>query len=180
MLDFRLIQKDEWEIIQSQLQISFNLTGIQNLIDPDNLIISEGRWKEVFLVTSNLREIFNEIRNVRNPYLIGLYFGDISEGHFRISLAGITEIAKYVAYKTVLTDQGEKKVLYGRNLQKKDIAQMPSVVIKGNLSILINRKEDVLALGKYLFNRQEIEHLEMKTIIIKNIIDKGWYLRKGK
>ncbi|NVM29208.1 MAG: hypothetical protein HWN65_10250 [Candidatus Helarchaeota archaeon] len=92
----------------------------------------------------------------------------------------MTLIAKNVEEKTVLNESGEKKVLYQRDLNKEDVLRIPAHVKKGDLSILVNENEEALALGKYLYGRERISLLNDEQKILKNIKDKGWYLRKGK
>ena len=124
--------------------------------------------------------IFEEFREFRNPYSMGIYFGDISKKRFRISLEGITFISEFIEEKTVLTDSGEQSVLYERDLTVDDVLSFPPNIHKNDFSILVNKNKEVVALGRYLFDREEIMTFNRDRKIIKNIIDKGWYLRKGK
>ncbi len=179
MLKFRPINLKEYNILRKHLSKAFGLRDIKDLFKDLELIVSVGKWIEIFLVSDQLSEVFRKIREFRNPYFMGVYFGEISREKFKISLEGVTFISDYVKDKTVLNEAGEKKVLYGRDLTKKDIFQMPETVHRNDFSILINQNREVLALGKYLYEGEKIKSLTNNKIL-KNIIDKGWYLRKGK
>ena len=180
MLMFRRIAEQEFQLIKNSLIKFGNWRNFESMITPENLVIAEGKWKEVFIVSEHVLEVFELIRKIRNPYFLGLHLGDIKKRSFRISLEGITLISEYSEKKTVLTQSGEKKVLYGRDLNIADVRIVPKGIRKGDLSILINKEEEALALGKYLFKGDEMQKLDNKQKVIKNIVDKGWYLRKGK
>lgn len=180
MLKFQKIGTDDYEIIKEQLVKSFNLKNFDSIIAPFEIILAIGNWKEVLLVTNDLLHVFEQLKKNRNPYTMGIHFGDITKKKFKISLEGMTLIAKNVEEKTVLNESGEKKVLYQRDLNKEDVLRIPAHVKKSDLSILVNENEEALALGKYLYGRERISLLNDEQKILKNIKDKGWYLRKGK
>ncbi|NVM56404.1 MAG: hypothetical protein HWN66_22085 [Candidatus Helarchaeota archaeon] len=180
MLKFQKITPGEYKLVKDQLVNSFKLQKFETIIAPFEIILAVGKWKEVLLVTDQLSRVFQEFKDYRNPYAMGIHFGDITRNKFRISLEGITLIAKHVEEKTILTDSGEKKVLYRRDLTKEDLQYIPPSIQKNDLSILTNENGEVLALGKYLINLDEIKTSSRNRKIVKNIIDKGWYLRKGK
>lgn len=180
MLQFREINTEEYDVIKEQLISSLKFRDFERIITPFKIIVAEGNWKEILFVSDRMFKTFQDFKDFRNPYFMGFNFGDIAKGKFKISLEGITFISEYIEEKTILSSSGEKKVLYGRNLTKKDLRSFPSQIQKNDMSILINEDQEVLALGKYLVDKEEIENLEGNQIILKNIMDKGWYLRKGK
>lgn len=180
MLQFREINDEEFNLIKETLGSSLKFKGFETITASFKIIVAEGDWKEILLVSDEIFKIFQTFKDFRNPYCMGIHFGDIAKNKFKISLEGITLISDYIEEKTVLSSFGEKRVLYGRNLTKKDLGSFPAQIQKDDMSILINEDGEVLALGKYFANREEIENSEGNEIILKNIMDKGWYLRKGK
>lgn len=169
----------EYKLVRKSVITSFKIQNFEKIIANYEIISMRGRWIEILLVSEDLLQIFQTLKNFRNPYFLGIHFGDLKGKKFKIGLEGITLIAKYVEEKSILTEKGEKKVLYGRDLRKKDLFDIPIYIKKDDLSILTNKDGDILGLGKYLFHREEIENLSENMMILKNIIDKGWYLRKG-
>ena len=180
MLEFRKITPEEYELVKNHVRTSYKLQDFEKVVADYEIILMIGKWKEILLVTNQMVKIFQEIKNYRNPYFMGVHLGDIKRNKFKISLEGITLIAHHIDDKSILSESGEKKVLYGRDLTKRDLYYIPKQIKTDDLSILINRNEEALALGKYLFNRKKIGTLGDKDKIIKNVIDKGWYLRRGK
>lgn len=180
MLHYELISSEDYKLVLEQIKESFKIPHFEQIIKQYSIIVAEGRWKEVFLVSEEVLKLFLEIKKQRNPYCLGLHFGDISKNKFKISLEGLTFISKYLDVKTRLADSGEKKVIYGRNLAKRDVNNIVATVKKGDLLMLINHNKEVLGLGKCLYDRESIRRASQGDDIIQNIMDKGWYLRKGK
>jgi len=72
-------------------------------------------------------------------------------------------------------------VLYGNHIKKKDIEQdviKKYPFNKGDLILIINKFHEVLALGRLTINSNKFEDKNYNEIIIQNLIDKGYYLRK--
>lgn len=180
MLQFREINAEELNLIKEQLLFSLKFGEFEEVISSFKIIVAEGDWREILFISEGIFKIFQAFKEVRNPYFMGVHFGDIAKNKFKISLEGITLISEYIEEKTILSSSGEKKVLYGRNLTKNDLSALPTQIQKNDMSILVNNEGEVLALGKYLVNKEELENLKRNQIIIKNIMDKGWYLRKGR
>ena len=178
-MEFRKISSEEFEFLRDSIKNTFNLQNFEEIVAPFNIIIVLGKWKEILLISDQLLRIFQEFKKVRAPYFMGIYFGDISRNKFKISLEGITFLSKYLDKQTILNDSGEKKVLYGRDLSKKDVKSIPYPLKKYEMSVLVNVHEEVIALGKYLYSGEIIREMDSTQKIIKNVIDKGWYLRKG-
>ncbi|MHA1129347.1 MAG: hypothetical protein ACTSQQ_00950 [Candidatus Helarchaeota archaeon] len=180
MIQFRKISSNELKLMTRQLKEAFNLRDLKSLWGNSDLIVSEGQWIEIFLVPAQLSKVFQQINTYRKPYFIGSHIGEISKRQFKISLEGITLISEHVGKKTVLNNKGEKIVLYGRDLSKDEVLQIPRNIQRNDLSILINEHREALALGKYLVDGDRINTVSKTQKIIKNVIDKGWYLRKGR
>ena len=180
MLQFREINAEELNLIKDQLKSALHFEEFDTVINPFKIIIAEGEWKEVLLISEEMHKTFLEFKEFRKPYFMGNHLGDIKKNIFKISLEGITLISDYVKEKTVLSISGEKKVLYGRDLSKDNLASIPARIQENDKSILINKNGEVLALGKYLISREQIEKSKGNQVVLKNIMDKGWYLRKGK
>jgi 60S ribosome subunit biogenesis protein NIP7 len=180
MIQFREINSLERDLVRDRLKSSLKFEAFDDVIMPFRIIIAEGEWKEVLLISEAMHIVFFEFKEFRQPYFMGIHLGDIKKNNFKISLEGITLIANHIKEKTILSVSGEKRVLYGRDLSKDNLASIPAGIQENDKSILINENGEVLALGKYLFNRDQIEKSKGNQVVVKNIMDKGWYLRKGK
>jgi ribosome biogenesis protein Nip4 len=150
-----------------------------NTIAKLDIILAIGKRVELFLVSSMLMEIFIKIRAKRNPYCLGVYFGDILHDELLLSIEGATLCSPYTDRRIKVSPKGEQAVLYGRDIQQSYVQDFPSSMRKGQKVIIINGLGEVLALGNALVDGKEFYDVRENSPVAKNILDRGWYLRKG-
>jgi len=150
-LKFRKITKDEIEKIQKELSIPKRKI----------MLIGEARRREVFITTKKVYNILEKIKIM--PYTAGVIIGEFRGDKFLPGLEG----AKFAKYKKIyVNDKAEQLVLYGRDV-------FPNSIIKGDKlkpkekCIIANKRGEILAIGKVEKDK------------VTNLIDRGWYLRKG-
>jgi ribosome biogenesis protein Nip4 len=143
------------------------------------IILATGKRVELFLVSNQLMDIFKKTKRKRNPYCLGLYFGDLLNNELLLSIEGATLCSPYTDRKVKVSHKGEQAVLYGRDVQRSLIENFPSSIRLGQKVIIINRLDEALALGRALIYGKEFHDAHKDTSVIKNILDRGWYLRKG-
>lgn len=150
-MKFRKITKGEAEKIREKLSIPKDKV----------ILIGEAARREVFITT---KEVYKTLKKIKKePYTVGIIIGEFRRNKFFPSLEGV----KFAKYKKIyVNDKAEQLVLYGRDV-------FPNSIIKGEKlkpeekCIIANKKGEILAIGKVEKDK------------IKNIIDRGWYLRKG-
>lgn len=105
------------------------------------------------------------------PESVGVFLGEDKKGKFRSSLALLDIISKTSSRKVFIDEKSAWLFLCGRDI-------MAGSIQKANVSdgfvLIQNAKDENLGLGKIvdrLNNRQN-------QIVIKNIIDKGDFLRR--
>lgn len=138
----------------------------------------------VFFINEETKKVIRNIRSKGNIESGGIYFGFIKEGKFFMSL----EAAEFFFHlnlfknsqKIVLTEQGEKAVLYGNDLKKSMIQRYPKELKKEEYTILVNQNGEFCALAVSKFNGYDIQEIlnSSDKLIAKNLVDKGYYLRK--
>ncbi len=142
----------------------------------ENLYVLED--KEKYEVIYANREVLESLKNFKNIYGAGISFGSFeikrSTGgdsnktnkiKFSISLEGMSLISKDITKNYVVVNKkGETLFLYGRDVFKSSILEING----GGKVAVFNKNKELLGIGSYGGGD-----------IIKNIIDKGWYLRKG-
>ncbi|WP_456471820.1 NIP7 pre-PUA domain-containing protein [Methanocaldococcus sp.] len=120
-----------------------------------NLYALKGQW--VTVCYSTTKPLVDDV------YLIGNVFGDFKR-KFRLSLEGFSLIAdKIVDNYCIVNEKGETLFLYGRDIFKKSILEIKG---SGRLAVF-NKNREFLGIGI------------KEGDIIKNVKDKGWYLREG-
>jgi len=150
-LKFRKITKGEAEKVKEELSIPKSKV----------ILIGEAERREVFITTKEAYKTLKKIN--KEPYTVGVIIGEFRGNKFFPNIEG----AKFAKYKKIyVNDKAEQLVLYGRDV-------FPNSIIKGEKlkpkekCIIVNKKGEILAIGKVEKDK------------IKNIIDRGWYLRKG-
>ncbi len=120
--------------------------------------------KKVFLVGEEVLKIAEGIRrNGVTPYALGVEIGTLSEG-FEPSIELAEVISGVTDEKTVITAEGEKLFSYGRDVFLQNIVKGK---VKGD-RVVVNEENEVLGFG--FFDGE----------MLKNVIDKGFYLRGKK
>jgi len=179
LIEFRLINEIEKKIIRTTL--------IEILFEPDivnNLYIHyiPGKNPNIFYIfDANISELknFTKYELMRS---VGLYFGYFKKGKFFLSLeaAEFLNNANQVRKEKllILNEKGEKSVLYGNDIQKKMVLDLPNRIKKGELILILNRNNELLALAISKVDFNEFASLNQIKIIAKTLIDKGSYLRR--
>lgn len=133
----------------------------------DSNIISVGR--NYYYAEESLRNIVEKIN--RDVFSIGLFLGSRQGKVFYPSSAFIDLLSKSEGSekkKIYVNEQGERLFLYGKNIL------MESIINSNNLDngyVFVQNIHDE-NLGYGLFQKQG------KDLIVKNLLDKGYYLRK--
>lgn len=177
MIEFRKMTSSEEGIFKESL--SYWLKDMK-LIEKNQFLIGEGNWIEVFVVSKEVADSLNKNPKI-TPYSTGLGIGEIKDGEFILSLSGGEFISKYTKRKAVINDKAEQLFLYKRNILGKSVLDIDNSLNKMDKLLIFNEKEDYLGIGQLLIDKSEITSLEFSNqIVLKNIVDLGWYLRKGK
>ena len=162
------------------------LFGIDNLINPKNIITIENR---IYLANNNLISLEKQIHEKikKKPESIGTFLGTLNSNskdsnkdnntNFKPSIALIDLIGTKTNKKIIVGAKAEWLFLCGRDVFGKSI-------IKSNtnrgLAIITNQSQEVLGYGKLLTNLTNNQLLKkhMNKVVIKNLLDKGDFLRR--
>jgi ribosome biogenesis protein Nip4 len=179
MIKFRLSTHEELKFIQNAIDNLFGEKIAEKFIQNKHLIIGEGKWKEIFLVSDRMITILEAITDKKQPYSIGMQIGELDKNKkFKLSLEAVFEIVKFTSHKIQLTAKGSQTILYGRNISFSAIDKICYKARKGDYAILLDENGFPIGLGKILHDFAKMQRNRFKTCI-KNMIDLGWYLRKG-
>jgi ribosome biogenesis protein Nip4 len=174
-----MASSDEKKAIMTKVDNVLGEGVASNTIAKLGIILATGKRIELFLVTNELINVFRKVQGKRNPYCLGVYFGDLLKNELLLSIEGATLCSPYTNQKVSVSDNGEQAVLYGRDIQRSSIRNFPPSILRNQKVIVTNELGEVLALGDAIVDGEEFDNAPEKSVIIKNIIDRGWYLRKG-
>lgn len=161
-MKFRELNHEEWKILKN-FEKEFGI-DLRRIFPEKIFLISSGR-KEIFIVDDFVYKIYNKIN--REIYSIGLYIGEIRGKYFLISLELASMIEPFTNNKIVVNEKAEQLFLYGRDIFKESIVKEYKRFKLGERCLVLNKRHEVLGIGKYERN------------IVKNLMDRGWYLRRG-
>lgn len=150
------------------------LKGISKLFNNKKMLIAEGERKEIFIVSNELFEIYQRMKEKKHPYSIGFYFGEYTGKDIKFSLPAITEYAKLTDYhKVTIHRNAEQKFLYGRNLHNEVIISFDRTLQNGDVAIICSQNNEPIGIGIVTGDFRS----EKRVQVIKNMMDIGMYLR---
>ncbi|MFX1527421.1 MAG: hypothetical protein ACFFB4_07585 [Promethearchaeota archaeon] len=185
-MSVRQINDFEKKIISNSLsQISNKFTVLlgENRYYLNVILNQESKKNQipVYLIHEKLN-LFKQIVNFPNIYSLGLYFGFIKKGVFFLSLEGAEFLYKenYISKKCqlIVNEEGEKAILYGNNVLKKMILSFPLEIKINRIVIILNEIKELLAIGLNKIDGNYFNKFHSEDLIVANLVDKGYYLRK--
>jgi ribosome biogenesis protein Nip4 len=180
IIRFQVASPEEKKAIMNKVDRMLGEGVASNTISELKIILASGKRTELFLVTDQLMNVFARIREKRNPYCLGVYFGDLLNNELLLSIEGATLCSAQTDRKVKVSKKGEQAVLYGRDIQASLVQHFPSSISRNQKAIITSELGEVLALGSAMINGEEFQKVHGSSIVIKNILDRGWYLRKGR
>lgn len=162
-MKFRELSEGEKKILEG-LNKEY-LADLDQALRGKALVVSHDGRREVF--TTN-KETLRVLRKMRvEPYFLGLYLGEIKGQRFILGLEGGTLITPSSKKRITVDDRVEQLVLYGRDVFINSVHKSDLRLKEGDKCLVLNREGEFLAIGR------------VRGRIVRNLLDKGWYLRKG-
>ncbi|MHA1467050.1 MAG: hypothetical protein ACTSP6_03110 [Promethearchaeota archaeon] len=184
----RIINITEEKIVADSLsKISKNIVLVLNSIDYElfilfNILSTNDKFPSIYLVPNNLIEIINRFESEISISSLGVYFGFIKKNQFLLSLEGAEFLNKLNAFPEkhhiVVNNEGEKSILYGNHIITKFLHKTPKLLEKNAFVLILNESNELISIGYSQVDFDLICKLKPKDIIVKNLKDKGYYLRK--
>jgi ribosome biogenesis protein Nip4 len=156
------------------LQIREGLTtyiskeAVSQLLKGQWLVIGHGRRNEVFLLSPALKELYQRVQP-QHPYFVGVFLGEHPSLHV---LPRLANAAKAQA-KVIATSKGEQRFLYGHSLNTSDLQEKIPDFGELKKILVVNDREEGLGYG-------QLTKPATGESVLKNELDLGWYLRRGR
>ncbi len=116
-----------------------------------------------------------------NIFSTGLYFGFIKKGKFYLSLEGAEFLYKNNRVSTIkrlqVSDAAEKSILYGKNILKNMITELPPNLKNNDFLLIFNNINELIAIGRSYIDKDSFQNLKPSELVAFNLNDKGYYLR---
>jgi len=179
-LKFRKLTGEEEELLQMELHYWLGKQQAKKFRSKNAFLIAEGNWIEVILTSEEVFRLVEEQKHLK-PYSVGLTFGEIKKGRLLLTLGGAGELCSSTNNKVVINAAAEQLFLYRRDILCKAILEYPGHLGKGKKVLVVNEQNDCLGVGTLLCTKESYlqpENAERRAV--KNLMDLGWYLRKGR
>ena len=165
---------EEEQTIQKGLAEYIPVDSASQLLMEQHLVIGKGRRQEVFLLSPTLWKLYRQV-HPNHPYFIGLFLGELKDGIFEPSLHILHRLADAVksSAKVVALSKGEQRFLYGHNLKSKEVQSDIHDMAVEKKVLVVNQQTEGLGYG-FLMKTRTREN------VVKNRLDLGWYLRRGR
>lgn len=162
----RGLNLEEIKTIKNILRYYLSRDTIENF-KFENLYLLYDRDRYDVIYTTE--DVLKNLKLFKNIYGAGLVFGSFKRSKdklkFSLSLEGMTLISKDIVKNyAVVNRKGETLFLYGRDIFLSSVLELKG----GGRLAIFNMDREFLGIGNYGGGS-----------IIKNVIDKGWYLREG-
>ncbi len=185
---FRIINKIEEDIISNSIskishKVLLTLENLKfSLFISFNPISIEDNFPSIYLLPNDM--IKTVVKNDGDPEIssAGIFFGFIKINQFYLSLEGAEFIHKQNLfpknYQLVANAEGEKAILFGNNILKRNIISLPPTLKKNELLIIFNQSNEMISLALSQVDYSFSQKLKPNDKIAVNLVDKGYYLRK--
>jgi len=159
---FEELSPEERMVLEELKEYGFDpWTALHNRV----LLAAHNGRREIFTLNNKALDVL--LRMKHESYFAGLYLGEIKGDKFHLGLEGGTLLSKYASKTITVDDKVEQLVLYGRDVFINSILKYGHPLKQGDKCLILNKNSEFLAIGRLRGN------------IIENLLDKGWYLRKG-
>ncbi len=147
--------------------------AVNRLLEKNRLLLGRGRRNEVFVVSSPLWKLYEQVLP-RHPYFIGIFLGELRKGELLPSLHVLNYLSSNIRpeAKILADDKGEQRFLYGHSLATSEFVGQDLSSVKSGSVVVLNAKGEGLGYG-------HLTKSGVKTQV-KNRLDLGWYLRRGR
>lgn len=152
------------------------------------LLAVRGNWTEIAAVNRETAEIALKMSSAsgaaagaesdgeesqETPYALGTVIGDIKDGWFRLGLEGAYLLGPLAQNRyAVVNEKAESLFLYGRDVIGPSVVEWKAK--KGNSVLVLNEKRECIGMGRLVE-----EPRNTSRTAIKNVRDRGWYVREG-
>lgn len=187
--NFRIVNKTEKNLIfSSLLKILPQIYSVLKKIDFELLISFNnlnGREKfpKIYFAPKDLTKLVDSFQSEITISSIGVYFGFIRKNRFFLSLEGTEFLNKLKLFnkkqQLIVNSDGEKSILYGNHIIKRYLLEIPKNLEKNNFLLVFNNSNELISIAFSQVNFDSISNLKPNDIIAKNLMDKGYYLRKA-
>ena len=178
-MKLNLVDPIEWNEIIDQIDSDFG-DGVTKQIVGDLVPISmdRGKNKSFYLIPAKWTRILEMDLGQFELRSLGTWFGELVQDRFRLSIAVINNLSKVSDSIVIVSDQGAQSFTYGRSIIRESVLEINYNLTRGQRVIVLTQDERCIGLGILSVDASKINRLAKDRLVVKNVIDIGWYIRR--
>jgi ribosome biogenesis protein Nip4 len=176
----QLLDTIEWQEISQLVDAEFG-EGICKILLEDRTPIAliDRDMKNIYLIpTTWISYLQVDTPEGFDYQLMGKQLGVMTKGSFRLSLQLLQELAKLTSRLLVVSQHGAEAFTYGRSILKESIISLDPELKRGQRVLVVNKGHDCLGIAALSVDAKLIDRLSRDSLVGKNLVDIGWFIRR--
>jgi len=176
----QMLDTIEWESITRSIDTEYGDGISKTLLGARTPIaLIERDFRTVYLIPTAWMKHLQEEAPVGFDYcLAGKQLGVVTKDGFRLSLQILPELAKLTTKVFIVSSRGAEAFTYGRSILKASIVWFDPSLKRGQRVLIVNQEHDCLGIASLSVDATQIEYLSQDSLVGKNLVDIGWFIRR--
>jgi ribosome biogenesis protein Nip4 len=176
----QLLDTVEWGEITQMVDSEFGEGVCKTLLgDRAPVALIDRESKNIYLIpTAWMGYLQADTPEGFEYHLMGKQLGIIAKGNFRLSLQILQEFVKLTSRVLVVSAHGAEAFTYGRSILRESVISIDSGLKRGERVLVVNESHDCLGIAALSVDASRIDRLSQDSLVGKNLVDIGWYIRR--
>ena len=176
----QLLDPIEWATIIQSIDTEFGEGTSKALMgDLTPVAMIERDIRTIYLIPKTwMSIILEEVPAGFDFFLVGKQLGVLAKERFRLSLQIIPEVVKLTTKVLIVSKRGAEAFTYGRSILKESIIWYDPELKRGQRVLVVNEDQDCLGIAALSVDAARISRLSQDSLVGKNLVDIGWFIRR--
>jgi ribosome biogenesis protein Nip4 len=179
-MKLQLLDPIEWAAISQSIDTEFG-DGISKTLlgDLTPIVMSDRDIRTIYLIPKTWTSIIlEEVPAGFDFFLVGKQLGVMSKERFRLSLQILPELVRLTTKVLIVSRKGAEAFTYGRSIIKESIVWYDLELKRGQRVLVVNENHDCLGIAALSVDAARISLLSKDSLVGKNLVDIGWFIRR--
>ena len=176
----QMLDTIEWESITRSIDTEYGDGMSKKLMGARTpMALVDRDLRTIYLIpTAWMEHLLAETPAGFDYYLAGKQLGVVAKDGFRLSLQIIPELVKLTTKVLIVSSRGAEAFTYGRSILKGTIVSYDPNLKRGQRVLIVNQEHDCLGIASLSVDATRIEYLSQDSLVGKNLVDIGWFIRR--
>jgi len=179
-MKLQLLDPIEWTSITQSIDAEFG-EGVSKAIlgNLTPIAITNHDIRTIYLIPVTWMDVvLEEVPVGFEFHLVGKQLGVMTKDRFRLSLQILPELLKLTTRVLIVSQKGAEAFTYGRSILKESIVWYDHELKRGQRVLVVNEDNDCLGIAALSTDALRIERLSQDSLVGKNLVDIGWFIRR--